>query len=437
MFWNRTKKTEKKDDLSKIDEFPSLRQGKAVLSSQKIPVTLLKHLVPVGDMPDYELQQLEISVSKHTAGKVIFKLKQEAASIPYLIKGQCYVETSNGAGYLIKEGTFKALYPLTNSSEFQCTVIAKSDVEILHLPANILNLSSQHIPNPLLNSQDIPDNLVNNHFFDAFCRYFKQDKLVIPCLPSVALKLRSAIQKDIGIHDAVKIINFDSVIASRLIQIVNSPLYRGVSPITSCHDAVSRLGLETTRNLVTSISIQNLFKSSNKEINLKIHELWKKSIHVSSISYTLATLTKNISPDEALLVGLTHNIGAIPILIFADSLSHDEYSTQDLEQTIIAVQGLIGSLVLKSWEFPVQLSETPKNIEKWYGREHEELGISDVVLLAKFHSYIGTKLMQKLPPIHTLPAFKKLGDNQLTPDMSLKMLQNAKQQIADTMSIFR
>ena len=44
--------------------------------------------------------------------------------------------------------------------------------------------------------------------------------------------------------------------------------------------------------------------------------------------------------------------------------------------------------------------------------------------------------MQKLPPLHTLPAFQKLGDNALTPDMSLQTLHNAKQQISEAISLF-
>jgi len=429
MFWNRSKKTKKSDQPSGL--------GKTTPITKKIPLSFFQGLVPVGDMPDYEIQQFELRESRHVSGDVIFDHDEDSYSVPYLLKGQCYVETLNGSGYLVKAGSFKALYPLSNGQLFQCNVIAKSKVTIVHFPANILSLSGQHIRNPLLNSQDIPENLVDNPFFDAFCRYFNEDKLIIPSLPNVAIKLREAIQKDIGIHEAVKIINLDSVISSRLIQIVNSPMYRSASAISSSLDAVSRLGLNATRNLVTSICMKNLFRSTNKEINLKIHGLWKRSIHVSSISYTLATLAKSVSPDEALLAGLTHNIGAIPILIFADGLTDSEYSAEDLDRTIFALQGIIGSLVLKSWEFPTYMQETPKNIEQWYGNEDGELDLSDIVLLAKFHSYIGTKQMQKLPPIHTLPAFQKLGDNQLTPDMSLQMLEDAKQKIAETMSIFK
>jgi len=430
MFWKRTKRSKNKQELSQTNKAASTE-------IKKIPLTFLKRLIPIGHLPDAELEKLQVSVSSHIPGDVIFKMNDKAKSLPYLAKGLCYIEMMNGAGYEVDATTFKAFYPLSNTDKYQCTIIAKSDVKVLHFPLNALSKSSQHIRNPLLNSEDIPEQLQDNRFFDAFCQYFKQDKLIIPCLPDVALKLREAIQKDIGVQDAVKIINCDSVISSRLIQAVNSPLYRGVNPITSSHDAVARLGLATTRSLVTSISIQNLFKSKNIDINLKIHGLWKKSIQVSSISYTLAMLTKKANPDEALLAGLTHNIGAIPILIFADTLDNEEYSDQDLNMTISALQGPIGSLVLKEWGFPQNLQEIPKNIDKWYCNEQEALGISDIVLLAKFHSFIGGKQIQKLPPIQTLPAFQKIGDNELTPDMSLQTLHDAKQQIAEAMCLFK
>ncbi len=63
--------------------------------------------------------------------------------------------------------------------------------------------------------------------------------------------------------------------------------------------------------------------------------------------------------------------------------------------------------------------------------------MSDIVLLARFHALLGNKQAQKLPPLNTLPAFAKLGERALTPDMSLQALHEAKQQIAEALSFFR
>ena len=429
MLWNRKKKLPDTEHTSAKTEN---QEG----SSKTVPLSFLKRLIPIGHLPDADLQQLKITITQHKPGNIIFNQGESSNSLPYLVKGECYIETSKGYGNKIEASTFKAFYPLSNASQHQCTAIAKSDVSIIHFSHNILQNCYTDPRNALLNSSDIPAKLRDNLFFKRFCQYYKKGELVIPSLPDVALKLRSAIQKDIGINEIVKIINLDPVISSKLIQIVNSPLYRTVNQITTCQGAVTRLGLVCTRNLVTSISMQNLFKSKNKDLNNRIRGIWKQSIQVSSISHTLAKLTKKINPDEALLAGLVHNIGAIPIILFAESINSEDYTSEDINLSIEALQGLLGNMVLEKWGFPESLRQTPRQIENWYYSSSDKIDMSDVVLLAKFHSYIGSNKMQSLPPIHTLPAFQKLGDHALTPDMSLQTLHDAKQQISEAMSLF-
>ena len=168
MFWNREKKIIKKQRLDKKAETaPSNRIFK------KVSLTFLKRLIPVGHLPGSDLQQLKTSLSSHVPGDVIFNAYQSASSLPYLVKGQCYVEAINGSGYLVDAATFKALYPLSNSQQYQCTVIAKTDVKILHFPVNVLNKSQRYIRNPLLNAADVPEQLQNNSFYNDFCQYFK------------------------------------------------------------------------------------------------------------------------------------------------------------------------------------------------------------------------------------------------------------------------
>lgn len=433
MFWKRGQKTADKNNPVIT---PSATPDHTIKTSATLPLSFLKKLIPIGQLADKDLQQLTIETSQYKAGDIIFNRGETSNSLLYLSKGQCYLETKHGSGYLVDESVFKALYPLSSDTLHQCTAIAKSAVSIIHFSHEMLQISSSQSRNPLLKTEDIPEYLKNNHFFNTFCQSFKQGKLEIPSLPDVALKLRTAVQKNIGVHEAVKIINLDPVISSKLIKIVNSPVYRPVDPISTCHDAVTRLGLTTTRNLVTSISMQNLFKSKNKELNDIIHKLWKQSIRVSSISHTLAILTKQDNSDEALLAGLIHNIGAIPIITFANTLSKKDYSKKDLALSIKTLQGLIGNIILNDWDFPENLLQIPSQTENLYHNNNENLDLCDIVILAKYHSAIDNKRLPNLPPLQTLPAFQKLGDNTLTPEMSLQALDDAKQQISDAISIF-
>jgi HD-like signal output (HDOD) protein len=286
------------------------------------------------------------------------------------------------------------------------------------------------------NELKISEHLKDNPFFDRFYRHFIQGELKIPCFPDVALKLRKAIQQDCEIADLVKIVNLDPIISAKLIQVVNSPIYRTLNPISNCLNAVNRLGRRTTRNLVIAFSLKNLIKSENPLTKKLIEYSWLQSIKVSSISYTLAQLTKKVDSDEALLAGLLHNIGVLPILTFADSLPEGAYQAADIDLCINEIHGQLGSVILEKWGFPDNLQQIPLQSTNWFTSTTEDLNLTDIVLLAKYHNFLASPGNTELPLINTLPAFQKLENQPLTPGMSLQILYDAKQQIAEAMSFF-
>ena len=428
MFWNILKKnSESAPAKSAVEE----------AGSHRLPLNFLQKLIPIGDLPVDELMALPVAMRQFEPGEMIFTRGAQADKLSYLLSGTVFLEANNGGGYTVEDSTFKAHYPLATHGEHKFSAIAKSAVQVIYLPLSSLQRSNKPVNNPLINPESIPAALRGSYFFDSFCEAFRAGNLHVPSLPDVALRLRSALQKEISIADAVKILNLDPVIASKLIQVANSPIYRSSKPITNGHDAVNRLGFKTTQNLVTSISLHQLFRSQNKQLNNLIQALWKQSIQIASLSYTLAGLTRKVNADEALLAGLVHNIGALPIVTFAESLDSERYSQQELQASIGCLQGLLGAFILKKWHFPDTFQQIPVTTSQWYFNDQQALQLHDIVLLAKFHSQLGGAQSQKLPPLNTLPAFQKLDDSTLTPDMSLKALQDAKQQITEALSFFR
>lgn len=430
MFWNFLKKNAGQSDINPKSPFAT----KATL-----PLDFLQKLVPIGKLSPEELQSLSVTIKNFTSGQIIFNRGESADTLMYLLTGHVFLEAANGSGYAVDENTFTAYHPLSSHADHYFTAIARSATQIAYLPLSALQHSSNAAltQNPLTDTSAIPRELIDSVFYNGFCAVFRRNELRLPSLPDVAIRLRRALQKDISIADAVKIINLDPVIASKLIQVANSPLYRTVNPISKCHDAINRLGLKATQNLVTSVSMHNLFRSNNKLLNNRVQQLWRQSIQIASLSYTLAGMTKRINADEALLAGLTHNIGALPILTFAESLDANAYTEAELDKTIEVLQGPVGEFILKKWHFPENLLKIPSQSGNWYHDGDPALQMSDIVLLARFHALLGNKQAQKLPPLNTLPAFSKLGERALTPDMSLQALHEAKQQIAEALSFFR
>jgi len=73
----------------------------------------------------------------------------------------------------------------------------------------------------------------------------KSGRLQLPSLPDLAFKVRTAVNDPRrSVADIARLIQFDPALAARLIQIANSPLYRGIKKFDNCHSAITRMGIE-------------------------------------------------------------------------------------------------------------------------------------------------------------------------------------------------
>ncbi|MEX0614476.1 MAG: HDOD domain-containing protein, partial [Methylophaga sp.] len=145
-------------------------------------------------------------------------------------------------------------------------------------------------------------------------------KLLLPTLPEVALKVREVVNnQDVTAAQLADIIVTDSALSARLLKVANSALYRGRVPVESVQTAVTRLGLQMVRNLVTSLVMEQMFKPTSRLLEKRMRELWEHSTEVAAISQVIASKQPGIKTDEAMLAGLIHNIGVLPILMRAEN----------------------------------------------------------------------------------------------------------------------
>lgn len=368
---------------------------------------------------------------------ILFRHGNKADSALYLLKGTVSLSDENGKIYEIVGGTGDAKFPLSSGDIHTTTAIAKSDVSVLRVSQKIL--SPKYAPLSEFSTLVIPDKLTDNHLLSGFFHHYNTEELNIPSLPDVAIKLRSAMHNDdIGIADAVKIIQHDPVFTAKLIGLANCPLYLGINPVKSCLEAVNRIGLNATRNLIISLSINRIFKTSSPLIKKYLDELWKESLSISTISFVLASITKQVNPEEALLAGLICNIGAIPFLSFAANFPTNYCSEADIELALTYVKGPVGYKILNDWGFIDEYLKVPLYAEDWYQNTSENLSLTDIVVLARLHNKMIRRknLSEELPVISSVPAASKLENFSLSPELSLNILHEAKQKINETMKAF-
>ncbi|MFN2309593.1 MAG: HDOD domain-containing protein [Gammaproteobacteria bacterium] len=264
----------------------------------------------------------------------------------------------------------------------------------------------------------------------------KAGRLRLPSLPDLALKVRSAVNNPRrSVADIARLVQFDPALAARLIQIANGPLYRGSKKFDNCHSAITRMGLTAARDLVVGFTLRNLFRTRTPLLSERLQQTWEHSCRVAAISSVLARLTPGLDPDRALLAGLVHDIGVLPLLQYIETLGLDMDAAR-LDGLIVRVRGALGVFVLKTWQFEADLAEIPLQAEAWTRDSGARVDYVDVVQVAHAHSQFGQG-GHAGPPLPELRAFQKLTLSALGPGGSLELLEQSRQEIQTVLRILQ
>jgi HD-like signal output (HDOD) protein len=245
----------------------------------------------------------------------------------------------------------------------------------------------------------------------------ENDQLVLPTLPEVALRVREAAEDpDVTSADMGRLIGNDTALTARIIKVVNSPLLRISTEITDLHTAINRLGINYTCNLAIGLAMEQMFQATTDAVDRKMREVWAKSTEIAGISYVLCKHFTRLSPDQATLAGLVHQIGVLPILTYAEEHSALLANSLTLDRVIEEIHPKIGKRILQAWDFQESIANVPEDYLN-FERNSPKVDYADIVQVAYLQSLNGTEHpLTKLDWAH-IDSFKKLG---LDPSVDIK-----------------
>ncbi len=269
---------------------------------------------------------------------------------------------------------------------------------------------------------------VEDKFYLAFLHDLEHDKLVLPTLPEIALKIRDAVEKENStIPEIASVISLDPALSARIIQIANSPLLRGTESTETIESAIMRMGNNLVKNMVTSLAMEQIFQATSPATEVRQHQIWEQSTQVAAICHVLAQQFTNLSPDQALLAGLIHNIGALPMLTRAEDVPSLLANEDLLDSLISRLQNKIGASILRSWNFPEELvTAVEENNNYQYESGNEKADYTDVVIVAKLQNIMGTDHPDAQLDWSAIPSFHKLG---LAPEISVIEMEDTAENI--------
>lgn len=401
---------------------------------EKVSAQILSQLFPIRNFSEEIRQSFasENHVELVDAGTTLFTINTPANCAIYLISGIIEFTDQNGTSHTIKSGSAQAKFPICSGAVHTTTAVAQTDLSILRVSSKIMATSNRFQHKAI----EVPERFLNNKLLALFADHFQNHELEVPSLPEVAIKLRKAIQQDVNLQDAVKIIQMDPVISAKLIEVANCPLYLTVVPATNCLQAVNRIGLNATRNLVVALSLKQIFKSQVPLIKNRLEKLWRQSLYLSALCHVLASTSKQADPEDALLAGLVCDIGAIPFLNFVADLPKEFLNEKEIRQAQHVVTGVVGATILKEWQFADEFIDVALNSKNWYQDNSQELSLTDIVVLSRLHGLIGKHPDGELPAIAAIPAAGKLKGMALSPENTLAVLHDAKAKIQAAFTVF-
>jgi len=405
------------------------------------PIEELKKFNIFSDFSDVQLtfirengKQLDIPENK-----VLLKQGATHTNIFLLLKGDLKLIAVDGKASVMTADSPSAKNPIAQLRPSRYQVLSASEVTLIVLTEETLQAAVEIEEAETI---DVMPAGEHNDDFDSvlfdILSLLHTDQLKLPSLPDIAIKIRHAMEdEDSGADEIAKIIQMDQSIVAKILKTANSALYGGTKKVEDCKSAYIRLGAKKLVNLVLSYTMKELFKSDSKIIQMHMKQLWDHSVKVAAISSILARLTPGFDPEKALLAGLLHNIGAVVVL---NNLGNQPAVTEDpeiLQSVLASLQAEVGSTLLKKWDFPDEIIEVVEQASDW-GRDNDEQGdLTDIINVAQLHSYIGTPSQEAVPPLDKIPAFRKLALGQLTPEMSLQILEKSKDDIDQTIKLFQ
>lgn len=251
-------------------------------------------------------------------------------------------------------------------------------------------------------------NAANRDFVTDLAESFRFDDASLPTMPDAVQHLQKALSNaevDVGTVSAV--LQGDPVLATRIIRVANSSVYRTIQPVECVADAVMRIGLTQTRN-VALVLLENSFRARHTLIDDRICWLWSESLHIASIAFVLAKHYGFIQPDRAVLGGLLSNVGALLLLTHIDAKLERIDNDKILDIFINQYAAEFGARLLEYWEMDSELIMVAEHRDDWRREHGAPPDLADLVLISKCCRQYDFPLDYGLPSHMTLPAYTKV-----------------------------
>ena len=190
----------------------------------------------------------------------------------------------------------------------------------------------------------------------------------LPFSPKLLQRLFTLTQEGsiASLGEIANAISPDQGLTSRILAVANSAFYGLQQQVTSVQRAATLLGLKEIRNIVLALGVQGMVRGRTLPEDFDLVAYWRHQLTVAMTVKLLAQETKHPDPDNLFTAGLLHDLGKMIVAMHAPedwtaiaALRKEKgMAFHKAEDAWWGIEhGVVGALVLKSWNLPLDLHE--------------------------------------------------------------------------------
>ncbi|MEM7082627.1 MAG: HDOD domain-containing protein [Pseudomonadota bacterium] len=212
-----------------------------------------------------------------------------------------------------------------------------------------------------------------------------REPIDIPSFPSVAMRIRNVLDdENCSPNTLTRVVGSEPALAARLLKMANSAAVNTTGrEIVDLKTAINRLGHDQVRTAAMSFAMQSQMDGRQiEELKPHLSRLWNRSVKLAALSYSLAGRAEKVRADEAMFVGLVHDIGKLYVLTRVEAYPEIYASDEAVEHIMEEWHTAIGVSVLENWKIPesVRLAIDTRNHDS--DVHTEQATLKDVVVAA-------------------------------------------------------
>ncbi len=252
----------------------------------------------------------------------------------------------------------------------------------------------------------------------------------LPVLPAIGMEVQQLVANENTSYEQIaEKVELDPSMSARILEVANSPLYAGTQKIQSIQNAISRIGIRETRNILQAVVAEGLFKVKDKELSDLLNNLWMHSLAVAYANEILAKALFIPESSDFFMMGLLHDIGKLLIVhLTQEGVKEKMWTRKDitvdfLQEVFMAHHNVIGLRLMEKWEYPDPFHSVVELHD-----DDDKVYLYDEPVVVTYYS----NLLSRKIGLSLMPHVEELLDNKQIAQ-SLNMSDEARTSITDTM----